>query len=161
MTLESMQPQPSHWSALTGDQVAARLVVDCGVGLSAADVAERQGVVGLNRLAEPPRRSKLRVFLDQFRTGIVYVLAGAGLIAGVLGDIKDLIIIFVVLFVNAILGYAQEAKASNALAALEKMLITRGGYAETDLPTKLRWTNSFLATLFFLKLAIESQPTVA
>lgn len=125
MTLESMQPQPSHWSALTGDQVAARLVVDCGVGLSAADVAERQGVVGLNRLAEPPRRSKLRVFLDQFRTGIVYVLAGAGLIAGVLGDIKDLIIIFVVLFVNAILGYAQEAKASNALAALEKMLITR------------------------------------
>ncbi len=125
MTLESMQPQPSYWSALTSDQVAAQLAVDCGVGLSAADVAERQGVVGLNRLAEPPRRSKLRVFLDQFRTGIVYVLAGAGLIAGVLGDIKDLIIIFVVLFVNAILGYAQEAKASNALAALEKMLITR------------------------------------
>ncbi len=125
MTLESMQPQPSHWSALTSDQVAAQLAVDCGVGLSAADVAERQGVIGLNRLAEPPRRSKLRVFLDQFRTGIVYVLAGAGLIAGVLGDIKDLIIIFVVLFVNAILGYAQEAKASNALAALEKMLVTR------------------------------------
>jgi P-type Ca2+ transporter type 2C len=125
MTLESMQPQLSDWSALSSDQVAVRLAVDCGVGLSAAAVAERQGLVGLNRLAEPPRRSRLRVFLDQFRTGIVYVLAGAGLIAGVLGDIKDLIIIFVVLFVNAILGYAQEAKASNALAALEKMLITR------------------------------------
>jgi Ca2+-transporting ATPase len=102
-----------------------RLDIDTAVGLSSAEVADRQISIGLNRLAEPPRRSKLRVFLDQFRTGIVYVLAGAGVLAGVLGDIKDLIIIFVVLLVNAVLGYAQEAKASNALAALERMLVTR------------------------------------
>ena len=125
MTPESTPAQFHDWCALPGDQVVARLGVDSTDGLSTANVAERQATVGLNRLAEPPRRSKLRVFIDQFRTGIVYVLAGAGLLAGILGDIKDLVIIFVVLLVNAVLGYAQEAKASNALAALERMLITR------------------------------------
>lgn len=113
------------WCELTGDEVVGRLGVEQLSGRSSAEVASLQATVGLNRLAEPPRRSKIRVFLDQFRTGIVYVLAGAGLLAGVLGDIKDLVIIFVVLLVNAILGYAQEAKASNALAALERMLVTQ------------------------------------
>ena len=125
MTPETNQTQQSDWCALSGSECVARLGVDSVGGLSANDVAERQASFGLNRLAEPPRRSKLRVFLDQFRTGIVYVLAGAGVLAGALGDIKDLVIIFVVLIVNAILGYAQEAKASNALAALERMLVTR------------------------------------
>ena len=125
MTPETIPTQPSDWCSLSSSECVARLGGDSVGGLSANDIADRQASFGLNRLAEPPRRSKLRVFVDQFRTGIVYVLAGAGVLAGVLGDIKDLVIIFVVLFVNAILGYAQEAKASNALAALERMLITR------------------------------------
>ena len=125
MIPHTTQTQQTDWCSLPSSQVAERLGVDPNVGLSATTVVDRQTTVGLNRLSEPPRRSKLRVFLDQFRTGIVYVLAGAGLLAGVLGDIKDLVIIFVVLFVNAVLGYAQEAKASNALAALERMLVTR------------------------------------
>ena len=125
MTPETVSSQTEAWCSLSGDDVVARLGVEPTVGLSSDRVGELQASVGLNRLAEPPRRSKLRVFLDQFRTGIVYVLAGAGVLAGVLGDIKDLVIIFVVLFVNALLGYAQEAKASNALAALERMLVTQ------------------------------------
>ena len=113
------------WCSMSSEDVAARLGVDASRGLTSAAVTERREVSGPNRLAEPPRRSNLRVFVDQFNTGIVYVLAGAGVLAGVLGDIKDLVIIFVVLLVNAILGFAQEAKASNALAALERMLVTR------------------------------------
>ena len=125
MTPEALSTQPDAWCSMPNNDVVARMNVDPDVGLSSARVAELQASVGFNRLSEPPRRSKIRVFLDQFRTGIVYVLAGAGLLAGILGDIKDLVIIFVVLFVNAILGYAQEAKASNALAALERMLVTQ------------------------------------
>ncbi|MEX1217420.1 MAG: HAD-IC family P-type ATPase [Acidimicrobiales bacterium] len=125
MIPESTQTQLTDWSSLDGSEVADRLIVDPLVGLSTAEVQERQEIHGLNRLAEPPRRSRVSVFLDQFRAGIVYVLAGAGIIAGLLGDIKDLVIIFIVLLLNAILGYLQEAKASNALAALERMLVTR------------------------------------
>jgi len=119
-------PSSAHeWCAMAGPEVATQLGVDPQQGRSSTDVERLQSEVGLNRLAEPPRRSKIGVFIDQFRTGIVYVLAGAGLLAGILGDIKDLVIIFVVLLINAALGYAQEAKASNALAALERMLVTQ------------------------------------
>ena len=125
MTIAQSTIATTDWCTLSGDDVAARLTVEPSAGLTTAEVDARQAVFGPNRLAEPPRRSNLRVFLDQFNTGIVYVLAGAGILAGILGDIKDLVIIFVVLLVNAILGFAQEAKASNALAALERMLVTR------------------------------------
>ena len=125
MNPETTHPQSHDWCALPGEEVVERLAINASTGLSHAEVAERRALHGSNRLAEPPRRSKFLVFIDQFRAGIVYVLAAAGLIAGLLGDIKDLVIIFVVLIINAIMGFAQEAKASNALAALERMLVTQ------------------------------------
>jgi Ca2+-transporting ATPase len=125
MTLDTTQQQHDDWCTLSSDEVVQRLGINASTGLSHAEVAERRALHGSNRLTEPPRRSKLLVFIDQFRAGIVYILAAAGLIAGLLGDIKDLVIIFVVLLINAIMGFAQESKASNALAALERMLVTQ------------------------------------
>jgi Ca2+-transporting ATPase len=113
------------WCDRRGDEVAELLGVDPLVGLDDVEVDDRRARTGPNRLAEPPARTQRAVFLDQFRSGIVYVLAGAGLLAGLLGDIKDLVVIFVVLLINAVLGFVQETKASNALAALERMLVTR------------------------------------
>jgi Ca2+-transporting ATPase len=113
------------WHTMPGSEVTARLDVDQAEGLSAAAVAERTERYGLNRLAEPPRRSSWLLFLDQFRSGIVYVLAGAAVISGIFGDLKDPIVIAVVLLINAVLGYWQESKASSALDALKKMLVAR------------------------------------
>ncbi|MBU3700977.1 MAG: HAD-IC family P-type ATPase [Acidimicrobiia bacterium] len=115
----------TQWCALEAGAAAAALGVEPTQGLSAGEVVERRDRFGSNRLAEPPVRPKWLVFVDQFRTGIVYLLGGAGLLAGILGDIKDLVVIFLVLIANAVLGYVQQSKASNALAALERMLVTR------------------------------------
>ena len=93
MTLHSTEQQHDDWCTLPSDEVVQRLAVNASTGLSHAEVADRRALHGSNRLTEPPRRSKWLVFIDQFRAGIVYVLAGAGLIAGLLGDIKDLVII--------------------------------------------------------------------
>ena len=116
---------PPVWHAIAVTDVVARLEVDPVEGLSPAQVAERVERYGLNRLAEPPRRPRWKLFLDQFRSGIVVILIVAAVIAGALGDVKDTIVIGVVLVINAVLGYFQEAKASNALAALEKMLVSK------------------------------------
>ena len=110
---------------MPGSDVAARFEVEPSEGLSSAQVTERTERYGPNRLAEPPRRSNLLLFLDQFRSGIVYLLAGAAVLAGAFGDLKDPIVIAVVLVFNAVLGYVQEAKASNALDALKEMLVAR------------------------------------
>ena len=113
------------WSTMRPDAVARELGVDPLVGLAAEEVAARVERHGLNRLTSPPARPRWKLFLDQFRAGIVYVLFGASVLAGALGDVKDAVVILVVLVINAILGFAQEARASNALAALERMLVTR------------------------------------
>ena len=121
---EDAQP-PAPWVAMSSAEVADALSVAPEVGLTADEVPGRLEQYGLNKLAETPPRPRWKLFLDQFRAGIVYVLFGAALLAGILGDIKDLVVIFVVLLINGVLGYMQEAKASNALAALERMLVSR------------------------------------
>jgi len=121
------EPTPAAvaWHTLPADEVVARLGVVPAEGLSLAEVGDRAERYGPNRLAEPAQRPRWKLFLDQFRGGIVIVLIVAAVIAGALGDIKDTIVIAVVLLINAVLGYVQEAKASDALAALEKMLVSK------------------------------------
>ena len=118
-------PAAEPWHTLPVDQVTSRLGVDPLEGLSAVEVADRTELYGPNKLAEAPQRPRWKLFLDQFRSGIVIILIVAAVIAGALGDLKDTIVIAVVLIINAVLGYVQEAKASNALAALEKMLVSK------------------------------------
>ena len=114
-----------RWHRLGGDEVAARLAVEVDAGLSTDEVTARRRTYGANRLPLGQRRSKLSVFVDQFRSFLVAVLVGAAVLAAAVGDLKDLIVISVVVVFNAVLGFAQEYRAESSLAALERMLVTR------------------------------------
>ena len=116
-------PTATQWARLDVERVTATLGVDSAVGLSVDEVERRRGVYGPNKLAETPTRPEWKKFLDQFRSGIVAILAAAAVLAGAVGDLKDTVVIAVVLVLNAILGYLQEAKAETAMAALERMLV--------------------------------------
>jgi P-type Ca2+ transporter type 2C len=139
MTVSSPdQPAVEPWYQLDGGEASRRLTVDPQAGLDHDEVTRRRHEWGLNRLDEPPERPKWLRFLDQFRSGIVYVLIGAAVLAALVGDLKDPIVIAVVLILNAVLGYVQEARADTAMAALKRMLVTRvrvrreGGVHEVD-----------------------------
>ena len=80
------------WCALDGAEVLAQQAVDAGAGLSSAEVTARRESFGANRLAEPQQRSKLSMFIDQFRSSIVMILFAAAIIAGVVGHVKDTIL---------------------------------------------------------------------
>jgi Ca2+-transporting ATPase len=119
-------PDPSGgpvWFGLSSAQACSAAGVDPASGLDPAGVIERRRRHGPNRLAEPPVRPRWMKFLDQFRSGIVLILAVAAVVAGAVGDLKDTVVIAAVLLINAALGYLQEAKAETALAALEEMLV--------------------------------------
>ena len=92
-------------------------------GLGSDEAARLLEEHGPNRLAEAPGRSKLAIFVDQFRNLLIAVLIGAAVLAGAVGEIKDAVVITAVLFINAILGYVQESKAEKSLDALRSMLV--------------------------------------
>ena len=90
-------------------------------GLSAARVAEIRAKHGANRLEGKPARPAWLLFLAQFKDVMILILMAAAVISGVLGDLMDTIIIFVIVMLNALLGFYQEYKAERALVALQRM----------------------------------------
>ena len=94
-------------------------------GLDPAEAARRLVAYGPNRLvAVAPRPGYLR-FLDQFRSFLVMILIAAAVLAAAVGDLKDPIVIGIVVLANAFLGYFQERKAEKSLDALRGMLAVR------------------------------------
>jgi len=117
-----MEMKDSPWHTVSAADAASTLAVDPARGLTAATIAERLEQYGENRLREAPPRSLWLKFLDQFRNVLVIVLGLAALLAGAIGDIKDAVVILVVVLFNASLGFWQEYRAERTLAALKQML---------------------------------------
>ena len=103
-------------------EVVQTLSVEPGAGLDEAEVASRRETYGDNRLAEQARRPAWARFLDQFRSLLILILIGAALLAGLIGDLKDTVVIGVVLLINATLGFVQENRAERSMEALRDML---------------------------------------
>ncbi len=89
-------------------------------GLTKEEVAERFQEFGSNKLSEGNVDSLFLIFLRQFQSPLIYVLFAAAAVVFLMGEIFDALVIFTVLFLNAIIGTFQEGKAQNALLALKK-----------------------------------------
>jgi len=107
--------------AIAADAALARFEVTLK-GLSEAEARLRLERHGPNQLASKPPRPAWKKFFDQFRNILVIVLLGAAVLAGAVGDLKDALVIAIVVVLNATLGFFQEHRAEAALAALKNML---------------------------------------
>lgn len=91
-------------------------------GLAATEAAARLAADGPNRLPEPPQPSLVVRFLRQFRNLLIYVLLAASVVTALLGEWIDTSVILGVVVINAIIGFVQEGRAEQALAAIRGML---------------------------------------
>ena len=90
-------------------------------GLASTEARDRLAAHGPNALAEAPPRSALAMFSAQFRNFMILVLLAAAAISGVVGDLKDTIVIAAIVLLNAVLGFVQEYRAERAMAALRAL----------------------------------------
>ncbi len=113
-------------------------------GLSDAEAAKRLNIYGPNEIKEEKKISAWKIFLSQFKSFIIYILVAAVIISIlvpiyekgignlVVMDFIDAIAIFVILVLNAVMGFLQEYKAEKAIEALKKLaslhaLVLRNG----------------------------------
>ena len=94
-------------------------------GLSDAEAVLRLQQYGPNKLPEAKVDGMLVIFLRQFQSPLIYILAAASVVVFILGETVDGSIILAVLFFNAIVGSIQEGKAQNSLLALKKFVETK------------------------------------
>ncbi|MDH4155423.1 MAG: cation-transporting P-type ATPase [Nitrospira sp.] len=120
------------WYARLADALADELQTDLNSGVPVADATRRQAQEGANELPEAAPPSLLKLFLAQFTSLIVWVLIGAALVSGLLEDRIDAAAILAIVLFNGVLGFVQEFRAEQSLAALRKLSVTmarviRGG----------------------------------
>jgi magnesium-transporting ATPase (P-type) len=95
-----LQATPA-WHALPADAVLARLEVDPGTGLPAADARVRRARQGPNRLPEERRESAFVRFAKQFHNILIYILIAVAVITAFLGKWIDTGVILAVVLANA------------------------------------------------------------
>ena len=91
------------------------------VGLSSDEAARRLASDGPNELKAAEGVKPFAIFVGQFKSLIIWVLIGAGIVSGVLGEALDAIAIFTIVILNAAIGFYQEFNAEKSIAALRRM----------------------------------------
>ena len=113
------------------EALLARVITDSAKGLTSAEAQTRLAQQGRNELPPAAKPSALKRLLAQFSNPIVLTLLAAAAIAiydgarrveePTLVRFGDAIAILLIVTLNAVLGYYQEARAEAALDALQKM----------------------------------------
>jgi Ca2+-transporting ATPase len=119
---------PLDPSVTSADEIAQAVGSDIINGLTSEEALHRLQQDGRNELHSPPRAPAWRRFLLHFRDPLIYLLLAAiviALVAWVIEDFAgwpvDAIVIAAIVLLNAVLGFLQQSKAQDAVAALSRM----------------------------------------
>ncbi len=91
-------------------------------GLPRAEAKKRLQKYGKNELRAKIRVPLWLVFLSQFRELLILILTLGGFISYFIGNYRDGSIIFIIVFVNAIIGFLHEHKAGKIVDKLKSLI---------------------------------------
>lgn len=120
-------------------------------GLSKYESYRRLQAYGQNKIEHVKKKSKLQVFFSNFKSPLIYILLISAAFALLIGNVIDAFVIFMVVAINAVVGYLQERKAEKEITSLRKMTtsyvnIIRGGNRE-----RIETQNLVLGDIVFLE----------
>ncbi|MHA6247584.1 cation-transporting P-type ATPase [Pontibacter sp. CAU 1760] len=122
---ETLQVNQNNWHSLEITDVERHLLVSGSKGLTDAEAEKRLAHYGPNAITPKQQQNVFVRFLLQFNQPLIYILLIATLVTLFLGEYLDSLVIFSVVFINAIIGFIQESKALKAIDALSKSMALR------------------------------------
>jgi len=130
--------KPKSWHALTIEDSLNELQVKENEGLTQQEAQGRLAKYGPNELKKEKGKSPIKLFLSQFTDVLMIILLIATGLSLAVGETVDAIIILIIVFASAGLGFTQEYRSEKAVEALKKMtspnaLVIRDG-KETKIP---------------------------
>ncbi len=128
--MENMEEINAH--SIDIEVVASKLNTNISQGLTEKEAQVRLEKYGYNELVQRKKISAFKILLNQFNDFLVYLLFFAIAISLIVGfyelslgnepsEFLDAFVIFIILIINAILGFYQEYKAEKSLESLKKM----------------------------------------
>jgi len=113
----------SNWYQRTTEEALQELQTNAELGLTYDEVDKRLEKYGLNELIERGAKSPWLILWDQLSEVMVVILLVAAAVSAFLGEFNDVIIIMAIVVLNAALGFSQEYRAEQAIAALKKLAV--------------------------------------
>jgi Ca2+-transporting ATPase len=95
-------------------------------GLSGEEAEKRRAQYGENTLTSIVKTPAWLQFLLQFKDVLVIILIVAGIISLAIGNLRDGSIMFIIVLINASIGYFQEHKAERIMDSLKKLVQSPG-----------------------------------
>lgn len=112
------------------------------IGLTTTEVKKKQEQYGFNELKQKPKKTIMKMIIEQLTDKMIIILLIASLLSFVLGETLEGIVILFIIAINIIISVIQEKKASDALEALKNMnapytIVLRNGKKEKVLAKDL------------------------
>jgi P-type Mg2+ transporter len=93
-------------------------------GLSVTEADVRVKRYGLNEIAREKRQSPIMRLVDNIKNPLVILLTGLGILSYLTGDLRAMVVIFVMVLLGIVLRFYQEMRADNAAEKLKAMVNT-------------------------------------
>lgn len=123
--LRNFRQSPTmNWHRLSIETVF-ELMGSAPQGLSSLQAEEKLLDQGPNQLEEGKQKTVIGILLAQFKDVMILILLAAAVISAVIGEATDTLVIIIIVFLNALIGFFQEYRAEKAMQALKQMSITQ------------------------------------
>ncbi|MFA6048207.1 MAG: cation-transporting P-type ATPase [Parcubacteria group bacterium] len=105
---------------LTPREVLARFNAKAS-GLADEEAQKRLQEYGYNRIEKKRKWKWVKLVFNQFNDALVWILLVAATLAFIFGEVRDMTIILIIVFINATIGFFQEWKADRIMDSIKKL----------------------------------------